>query len=84
MKKKIHPKYELTTVTCACGEQYQVYSTIKDVFVETCKKCSPVFTGGETKAVIGQVEKFLSRKAKIESKSKTKQSNTESPSIEEE
>jgi hypothetical protein len=29
-----------------------------------------VFTGGETKAVIGQVEKFLKRKAKIFEKKK--------------
>lgn len=70
MKKKIHPNYELATVTCACGEQYQVYSTIKNIFVETCKKCSPVFTGGETKVVVGQVEKFLRRKAKAEAKKK--------------
>jgi hypothetical protein len=34
------------------------------------EKCSPVFTGGETKAVIGQVEKFLKRKAKISEKKK--------------
>jgi|FaiFalDrversion2_1042247.scaffolds.fasta_scaffold14867_2 large subunit ribosomal protein L31 len=70
MKKKIHPNYELATVTCACGEKYQVYSTTKSIFVETCRKCSPVFTGGETKAVIGQVEKFLKRKAKISEKKK--------------
>lgn len=70
MKKEIHPNYELATVTCACGEQYQVYSTIKNIFVETCKKCSPIFTGGEIKVVIGQVEKFLRRKAKTEAKRK--------------
>jgi len=68
MKKKIHPQYELATVTCACGERYQIYSTIKSIFVENCAKCSPVFTGGETKVVIGQVEKFLKRKAKTEAK----------------
>lgn len=72
MKKNIHPNYELTTVTCACGSTYTLYSTTKNIFVETCKNCSPIFTGGETKTVIGQVEKYLKRKEKSESKRKSK------------
>ncbi|MDD5407567.1 MAG: 50S ribosomal protein L31, partial [Candidatus Cloacimonas acidaminovorans] len=27
MKKGIHPKYELVTVTCACGNTFQTRST---------------------------------------------------------
>lgn len=84
MKKKIHPQYILTKVSCACGAVYEMPGTVKQVEVEICKNCSPLFTGTEEKkAVLGQVEKFLKRKAKaqptdilkkkIKSKSKDKQ-----------
>ena len=36
MKKDIHPKYEPTTVTCACGNVFEIRSTAKDVKVEFC------------------------------------------------
>ena len=31
MKKDIHPKYEETTVTCACGNVINTRSTVKDM-----------------------------------------------------
>lgn len=71
MKKGAHPNYVIATVTCACGSVYKTYSTVENIFVETCFKCSPIFTGSETKAVIGQVEKYLKRKAKSEAKKKS-------------
>jgi large subunit ribosomal protein L31 len=59
MKKSIHPNYVKAKVLCACGEEYEVYSTKPIIMVEICKKCSPIFTGTEErKAVIGQIEKF--------------------------
>jgi large subunit ribosomal protein L31 len=65
MKKKIHPQYFLAKVKCACGAQYEIPSTKKEIFVEICRNCSPVFTGKEeTKVVMGQVEKFLKRAKK--------------------
>ena len=45
MKAKIHPKYEETTVTCACGEVISTGSTKKDIKVEICSKCHPFYTG---------------------------------------
>ena len=62
MKPKIHPPYFKTKIECACGEVYEVYSTKKNISVETCKNCSPIFIGGEEKrAIIGQLEKFKRR-----------------------
>jgi len=59
MKDKIHPKYEATTITCACGEAIHTRSTKPNIKVEICSKCHPFFTG-LTKLVdtAGRVEKF--------------------------
>jgi large subunit ribosomal protein L31 len=60
VKEKIHPKYEKTTISCACGTVYSVGSTKKDLKVEICSKCHPFFTGGKQKITDagGRVEKF--------------------------
>jgi len=59
MKDKIHPKYEATTITCACGEVIHTRSTKPNIKVEICSRCHPFFTG-LTKLVdtAGRVEKF--------------------------
>lgn len=63
MKPKIHPKYEDTTYTCACGNVIETRSTIPpQVKVEICSACHPFFTG--TQKLIdtaGRVEKFRRR-----------------------
>lgn len=65
MKKKIHPQYFLAKVKCACGAEFETPATKKEIIVEICKNCSPLFTGKEeTKVIIGQVEKFLKRQKK--------------------
>jgi ribosomal protein L31 len=52
-------------VKCACGAEYEIPATKKEILVEICRKCSPIFTGKEeTKVVMGQVEKFLKRAGK--------------------
>ncbi len=45
MKKEIHPPYNETTVRCACGAEYPTRSTKKDLKVEICSACHPLFTG---------------------------------------
>ena len=39
MKAGIHPKYEQTTIRCACGAVIETGSTKKDITVEICSKC---------------------------------------------
>ncbi|NPV54574.1 MAG: 50S ribosomal protein L31 [Firmicutes bacterium] len=62
MKKDIHPKFEITTLTCACGERFEVGSTKKDLKVEICSKCHPMFTGKQRIVDTGgRVERFKRR-----------------------
>lgn len=62
MKKDIHPKYEKTTITCACGNVIETYSTAKDIKVEICSKCHPFFTGKQKLVdTAGRIEKFKMR-----------------------
>lgn len=60
MKEGIHPKYEKTTITCACGNVIETRSTKKDIRVELCSNCHPFFTGSKQRIVEkgGQVERF--------------------------
>ena len=62
MKKEIHPDYQPSTITCACGNVIETRSTVKEIKVEICSKCHPFFTGKQ-KLVdsAGRVEQFLQR-----------------------
>lgn len=59
MKPKIHPQYEVTKITCACGNVIETRSTIKDIKVEICANCHPFFTGKQKLVdTAGRVERF--------------------------
>lgn len=59
MKNDIHPKYDKTMVSCACGETFESGSTRKEIKVEICSKCHPFFTGKQKLIDIsGRVDKF--------------------------
>ena len=59
MKEGIHPKYELTKVTCACGNEFETKSTLKEMKVEICSQCHPFFTGTQKLVdTTGRVERF--------------------------
>ena len=45
MKEGLHPAYNQTTITCACGNVIEVGSTKKDLKVDVCSKCHPYWTG---------------------------------------
>lgn len=77
MKKDIHPKMKLVTVTCACGSTFESYSVRDAIQVEICSQCHPFFTG--KKRVVdtaGRVERFKQRAARAgtygQKKEKTK------------
>lgn len=62
MKKDIHPKYDMTTITCACGNVKEVCSTAKDMHVNVCSSCHPFYTG--TSALLdteGRIDQFNRR-----------------------
>ena len=59
MKDKIHPQYQATTITCACGEVIHTCSTKQNIKVEICSRCHPFFTGKQKFVdTAGRVEKF--------------------------
>ncbi|RZO87900.1 MAG: 50S ribosomal protein L31 [Kiritimatiellaceae bacterium] len=62
MKSDIHPNYQSATVSCACGNQIQTRSTVKDMHVNTCSACHPFFTG-QAKFIDteGRVDRFKKR-----------------------
>ncbi len=59
MKEGIHPKYDTSTVTCACGNHFETRSTKKEIKVEICSACHPFFTGKQKLVdTAGRIEKF--------------------------
>ncbi|MCK4233836.1 50S ribosomal protein L31 [candidate division WOR-3 bacterium] len=65
MKKKIHPEYYITTITCACGNVIKTRSTVKDLRIEICSKCHPFFSGKQKFVdTAGRVEKFQKKYGK--------------------
>lgn len=62
MKEKIHPKYQVTTVKCACGNTFETGSTKENIRVEICSKCHPFFTGKQKLVDTGgRVDRFKKR-----------------------
>lgn len=69
MKEKIHPKYEVITVKCACGNIFQTRSTRASFTVDVCSNCHPFYTG-QQKVIdsAGKIEKFLRKYEKFRDK----------------
>lgn len=62
MKKGIHPDYQQTTITCACGNVIETGSTKQNIKVEVCSKCHPFFTGKQKLLDAGgRITKFKQR-----------------------
>ena len=69
MKTDIHPSYIETAISCACGSVVKTRPTVKDLKVDICSACHPLFTG--TQKIVdteGRVERFKKRYQKIEKK----------------
>jgi large subunit ribosomal protein L31 len=59
MKAKIHPEYVDCKVSCGCGVTFQTRSTRKEIHVEVCSACHPVYTGKvKFMDTAGRIEKF--------------------------
>jgi large subunit ribosomal protein L31 len=70
VKEKIHPTwYPEAHVKCACGNAFTTGSTLKDITVEICAACHPLFTGQQKLIdTAGRVDKFQQRLAIAEKK----------------
>ena len=68
MKPDIHPQYNVTTVTCSCGNTFTTRSTAKNgqIHAETCSACHPFYTGKQRVLdTAGRVAKFQQKYAKV-------------------
>jgi len=73
MKEGIHPKYEASTVSCACGYTFKTRSTKPVIKLEICSNCHPFFTGKQKLIdTAGRVERFQKRFAQTEGKTVVK------------
>ena len=70
MKENIHPKwFAETRVHCSCGNTFTTGSTIKEIAVEICSACHPLFTGQQRMVdTAGRVDKFQQRQALADKK----------------
>jgi large subunit ribosomal protein L31 len=67
MKSDIHPKYEKTAITCACGNAIEVGSTKSNIRVEICSQCHPFFTGKQKLVdTAGRIERFRKKYARFQ------------------
>jgi large subunit ribosomal protein L31 len=69
MKPEIHPKYVMSTVTCACGASFVTRSIKPVINLDICAACHPFFTGKQKLLdTAGRVEKFQKRFSSTEGK----------------
>jgi len=69
MKSGIHPRYVISTVTCACGNSFVTRSVKPEIKLDICAACHPFFTGKQKLLdTAGRVEKFQKRFAATEGK----------------
>ncbi|HET9260235.1 MAG TPA: 50S ribosomal protein L31 [Acidimicrobiia bacterium] len=66
MRTDIHPNYDVTSVTCSCGNTFETRSTKPgDMHIELCNECHPFFTGKQKVVDAGgRVERFQKRYGK--------------------
>ncbi|AJI81599.1 50S ribosomal protein L31 [Yersinia enterocolitica] len=63
MKQGIHPKYDLVTASCSCGNVIKINSTVgHDLNLDVCGECHPFYTGKQRDvATGGRVDRFNKR-----------------------
>ena len=58
-KKGIHPVYKPSTITCACGNKVETFSTRSSFSVDICSSCHPFYTGKQKFVdAAGRIERF--------------------------
>jgi len=65
MKNEIHPRYYETKVTCSCGANFKIGSTVPELKVEICSNCHPLYTGKKRFVdTAGRLDRFKAREEK--------------------
>jgi len=70
MKKGIHPEYKIVNVSCTCGNNMKIGTTMqKDYHLDVCSACHPFYTGQQRiMDTGGRIDKFKQRFGSIGSK----------------
>jgi large subunit ribosomal protein L31 len=69
VKPEIHPEYNVTTVTCTCGNTFQTHSTAQNgaIHADVCSNCHPFYTGKQkildTGGRVARFERRFGKKA---------------------
>jgi len=84
MKKGIHPTiYNKCRVRCACGNSFEIISTLKSITLEICSACHPFYTGQQKFVdTEGRIDKFERKRKIMEQKmqkAKSKKQNSNKP-----
>jgi len=62
VKKDIHPKYELATVSCACGNVFETRTAVGPMKLDICSNCHPYYTGKQKLIdTAGRVDKYYKK-----------------------
>ena len=76
MKKEIHPPYQDCAIKCVCGNSFVSKSTRKEILVEVCSACHPVYTGKQkiidTTGRVDRFKKMMNKKEDIQKELKRK------------
>lgn len=66
MKKGIHPELYRAIVRCSCGAEFETLSTKKELHVDVCIECHPLFGGKRTEApdTEGRIQRYQRRYGK--------------------
>ncbi|MCG8555190.1 MAG: 50S ribosomal protein L31 [Proteobacteria bacterium] len=65
MKPGIHPEYQQSVITCACGARYETRSTRGSFTVDLCAQCHPFYTGQQRVVdSAGRIDRFRRKYAK--------------------
>ena len=76
MKAGIHPEYDLATVRCSCGNEFQTRSTRSELHFEICSECHPFFTGRQKVIdTAGRIDRFNQRFQKAQDIKAAKQTS---------
>ncbi len=58
-KTNIHPEYKPATITCACGNTIETFSTRGAFMVDICSACHPFYTGKQKLVdTAGRIDRF--------------------------
>lgn len=75
MKEKLHPQYNQLTAECHCGAKYKSGSVLKDIRLDICSACHPMFSGKKDNldSLMAKEERIVKFKQRTEATAKLKE-----------